>query len=83
MNLSPTSEAVWRAQLYELIATNRAREIREGARLSRATIARTVGADVSTVYRWESGERRPSGDAGRRYYETLVKLAKMQAQGVA
>jgi transcriptional regulator with XRE-family HTH domain len=48
--------------------------IREAAGLSLADVAAACGADASTVFRWESGERRPSGERAVAYAAFLERL---------
>jgi DNA-binding transcriptional regulator YiaG len=56
--------------------SGRGARIRRAASLSQGDLARACGVDVSTISRWESGERRPSGDAGRAYARVLRAVAK-------
>jgi transcriptional regulator with XRE-family HTH domain len=48
--------------------------IREAAGLSLAEVAAACGADPSSVYRWETGERRPSGERAVRYAAVIAEL---------
>lgn len=50
------------------------RGVRIGAQLSQAEIAEALGVDVSTVCKWENGERTPRGLLAERYAELLEKL---------
>jgi transcriptional regulator with XRE-family HTH domain len=52
-----------------------ARGLRVGAGLSLREVADDLGVSVSTVFRWENGERRPSGELAERYGELLAALA--------
>lgn len=54
--------------------TGEARRIREAAQLSLAEVAAAIGVDTSTVHRWETGDRRPRGDAAVRFIELLDEL---------
>jgi DNA-binding transcriptional regulator YiaG len=55
--------------------SGRGTRIRRAASLSQGDLARACGVDVSTISRWESGERSPSGDAGRAYARVLRAVA--------
>lgn len=67
------------AQLREWIATGMARELREGAGLSRLHVANELGTWPSTVARWESAERLPRGRHAHDYYTLLARLAARAA----
>ena len=45
---------------YDKIFSERLKEIRTGARLSRAEVAARLGIAVSTYGNWEQGRRAPS-----------------------
>jgi len=47
----------------ELIAPAKIRALREKTRMSQAVFARHLNTSVSTVQKWETGEKRPSGVA--------------------
>jgi transcriptional regulator with XRE-family HTH domain len=57
-----------------MAATGIARILREEAGLSLSEIAADVGVTKGTIWRWEHGERRPRGEAARRYVEVLDGL---------
>lgn len=63
-------------ELASLIATGRAREIREGAGLSRATLARDLDVDQLTIARWEGGATPRRGNA-LRYLKLLRQVERM------
>jgi transcriptional regulator with XRE-family HTH domain len=44
-----------------------ARAVRARARLSQAEIAAACGVTPAAVSRWEAGNRKPRGEAARRY----------------
>jgi len=50
------------------------REIREQLQLSQRELARVLGADESTVSRWETGDRLPREDAADRIGRLLAVL---------
>ncbi len=53
--------------------------IREAAGLSLAEVGRAIGADPSTIFRWESGERIPSGSLAVAYRDFLEELRETYA----
>lgn len=55
MTTTEVDEVLILAQLRADLASGRARQIRENARLSQADIARALGTNVPTVTRWEGG----------------------------
>ena len=62
------------SQVRSLVSTGAARSIRLGAQLSLSEIATAVGVSVSTVCRWELGERVPRGAAALKYGDVLETL---------
>lgn len=48
------------------MATHPIRLYREREGISRAELARRIGVDPQTIYRWENGKRWPRRDAMRR-----------------
>lgn len=71
-----TTHAERLAAVRERVISGEARSIREGAHLRRADIARAVGVDASTVSRWESGNRLPTGKPALAYGALLDRLAR-------
>jgi DNA-binding transcriptional regulator YiaG len=65
--------------LHDLIASGRARQLREEADISATAMARDLDVNPSQVGRWERGERYPRGANARRYARMLRRLAKRQA----
>ena len=61
-------------QVRSLTKTGAARAIRNGAQVTQSEIAEAVGVSISTVCRWELGERRPQGQSALRYAEVLNSL---------
>jgi DNA-binding transcriptional regulator YiaG len=64
------------ARARRLARTGDARRIRQGAGLSLADVAGVVGVDVSTLSRWETGDRRPMGRPAVAYARLLEKLSE-------
>lgn len=64
------------ALVRDLAHSGQARLRRENARLSLSEIARTCGVDTATVWRWETGRRRPRGAPALRYLQLLELLKK-------
>jgi len=58
-----------------LAKSGEARRIREASSLSLSEVAAAVGVGVSTLARWELGDRRPQGEAALRYLGILDELA--------
>jgi DNA-binding transcriptional regulator YiaG len=69
------SRALLLAEARELARSGEARELRLKARLSLAELAQDVGVHATSVFAWESGRRKPSGDAAVRYAGLLRELA--------
>jgi transcriptional regulator with XRE-family HTH domain len=63
------------ADVRELFASGRAREIREEARIKQAEMARAIGVDPSTYCYWERGSRVPHISAANPALEILTALA--------
>ena len=59
------------------LISDRGQEIREGARISRLEAGKAVGAGQTTIWRWETGQRTPRGEAARRYGHLLRQLDKV------
>jgi DNA-binding transcriptional regulator YiaG len=62
------------AKVRAMTESGVARELRVGKRLSLSDIAVPVGASVSTIFRWERGQRVPHGERAVRYLEILEGL---------
>jgi DNA-binding transcriptional regulator YiaG len=67
------------AQLRADLASGRAREIRERARLSQAEVALALGVDQPTVARWEAG-RMPRREHATRYADFLWQLDQLSRE---
>ena len=57
-----------------MAATGAARAIRETSGLSLSELAEAAGVHKSTIFRWETGVRRPRGAAAERYLRALEEL---------
>jgi DNA-binding transcriptional regulator YiaG len=79
MSITPQAARILQLkQARDWARNGRAREIREHADLSPADVASVVGVATSTVWRWETGQRRPYGDAAVRYAAFLDHLDEMR-----
>jgi transcriptional regulator with XRE-family HTH domain len=58
----------------ELVRSGEARAIRERAGISRLEVARELGVDESTIWRWEKGATLPRGEVVSRYSRLLRLL---------
>ena len=47
--------------------------------MTRERLGAEVGVTGYTVWRWESGRQRPSGDLAEAYYTLLARLAEVVA----
>lgn len=63
-------------ELSSLIATGRAREIREAAGLSRAAIALDLDVNQLTIARWEKRESSPRRGDALRYLRLLQRIER-------
>jgi DNA-binding transcriptional regulator YiaG len=59
-----------------LASNGAARSLRQAARISLPEIATEVGVAVSTIWRWENGQRQPRGEAAERYSDILDRLMR-------
>lgn len=73
-NPTPATEL---AIIRSLAESGAARETRLRTRLSLAEVAAQCGTDTGTVQRWETGQRRPRGDAGLKYARLIQELAAL------
>jgi DNA-binding transcriptional regulator YiaG len=72
-------EALLMAWVRSISATGEGRTIRKQAHLSIPDVAKVCGVYPVTVSRWELGQRRPRGEAARRYAHLLTSLQKVSA----
>ena len=68
------------ARVRSLFASGDARRLRESASLSLEDVARAVGVNRSSIYRWESGETRPSRDEAIRAGALFAALKRVGAK---
>jgi DNA-binding transcriptional regulator YiaG len=64
------------ARIRAQAADGTARAVRQSARLSLSEVAKHCGAVTTTISRWETGQRRPRGDAGLKYARLIEQLNK-------
>jgi transcriptional regulator with XRE-family HTH domain len=69
------SELVRLANTRDACRSGAARLIRLASGLTLEEVGREIGVSVSTVFRWENGERVPRGEAAARYARLLAALA--------
>jgi DNA-binding transcriptional regulator YiaG len=72
----------WRSLVWlrEMTASGEARRIRERAHLTGSEGAAIVRVPAPTFQSWESGRRRPTGEAALRYAEFLTELTELAKQ---
>lgn len=75
MQMSTQKLALLVVEAREASHSGRGATVRTAAGLSRGELARAIGVNQSSISRWESGKRRPSGDAAIRYARMLRVLA--------
>ena len=63
-------------RVRRLAATGAARALRLDAGLSLSEMAEAAQVHKTTICRWETGSRRPRGEAARRYLATLEELER-------
>ncbi len=69
-----TTEALLLGEARTKAKSGAAQKARESRALSRAEVAGLVEVSESTIFRWESGARKPMGEAGIRYGRILSIL---------
>jgi DNA-binding transcriptional regulator YiaG len=67
------------ARLRSMIQSGEARSIRTVARVSMPEMAEAIGCSVSTLWRWEAGDRQPKGKLALRYAGVLESLQEVAA----
>lgn len=63
-----------------LAESGEARAIRLKLGLSLADLSRAVGSPISTVYRWETGQRVPHTEYGLRWGREILRLRRYAAR---
>lgn len=66
-------------QLRNCLESGQSITLREGAGLSRPTVAGDLGIATSALWRWEHGQKFPRPAAAVRYYKFLAELHRQQA----
>ena len=69
-------EALELARMREMVAGGEVRDIRVGAGLTLAEVARDVGVHASAVFYWEHGQT-PRGEPAVRYARLILCLQSM------
>jgi len=64
-------------RVRQLAASGEARRIRQSANVSLNEIAEEVGVSLGAVWKWETGNARPTGQSALRYLRLLERLADM------
>lgn len=68
------TETLQLVRMRHLVAGGMVRELRVGAGLSLAEVARAVGVTPGAVHHWERGIRVPQGPAAARYALLICEL---------
>ena len=68
-------------RVRELARAGTARQVRQRAGLSLSEVAAAVGVSTATVFRWERGQRRPTGAAALRYARMCQTLMNRTPAG--
>jgi DNA-binding transcriptional regulator YiaG len=63
-----------RTRARRLAGSGAAKSIRVAAGVSLPEVAHELEVAISTVWRWENGQRVPKGDASERYADLLDRL---------
>lgn len=61
------NEALLLSEARQKARSGAAKQVRERRGLSQAEVAAVIGRSRVTVFRWESGATRPTGQAGIRF----------------
>jgi DNA-binding XRE family transcriptional regulator len=69
-------EAIELVRVRRLVATGAARALRESAGLSMTETAQAAGVAKTTIWRWETRQRRPRGATVERYAKVLEDLSR-------
>lgn len=79
---SGISDVVRLLRVRELARSGEARRLRLDAGLSLAEMGAPCGVDQATVWRWETGRRRPKGAPALTYEEILRAIEHTTSPGV-
>lgn len=71
------------ALVRQLAITGEARRLRQDAGISLREIAEACGVDTGTVWKWETGRRRPRGETSLRYLKVLERLTAVTQRAAA
>lgn len=63
----------------EAAASGRGERLRHAAGISQGELAEAIGVTATCISRWESGTRRPRGEAAVRYTRAIRELAERVA----
>jgi DNA-binding transcriptional regulator YiaG len=73
---SATSDVVLLMEARDAARSGRGARLRQAAGLSQRELASAIGVTSGAVCRWESGDRRPGGEAAHAYARVLRTLAE-------
>ncbi len=74
------AELVELSEVRAFARSGAARAIRLAAQVSLSELAEAAGVSLSTIHKWEAGERVPRGQAALRYKRLLDQLAELRHQ---
>ena len=72
-----TRETIELVHMRDLVRFGLVRELRIGAGLTLAEVARDVGVTPSTVFYWEKGRSVPRGEGAVKYARLLLDLESL------
>jgi DNA-binding transcriptional regulator YiaG len=75
--MTVTHDPVALARVRRLASSGVAKKRREDADVSLSEVASATEVSTTTVYRWENGLRRPTGEAALRYGRLLEELREV------
>lgn len=70
------SQILLLARARRLASSGDGQRIRTGADLSLSEVADAVGVNITTLWRWEHGERSPRGEPAARWARLLDELER-------
>lgn len=71
-----STQALQLVRVRRLVKSGEAKRLRKEAGLSLGETAGAAGISVAGLWRWEAGERVPTGDPALRYADFLGKIAR-------